>query len=187
MVFKKLKELDKTAYLASQSSYGSQKHADKLKQSGFSLDEELSNDRAKVYNDGKQTVISYRGTKPTDTQDLSADKSILLNKYQDHSSFKDAEKLYEKTRAKYGEDILLTGHSLGGTKAIHVSKKYNNKKNIVFNPGSGLNKLETKATKVYNHKNDLISGRVDKSDVLLTDNKNAIDAHKLDNYSHLFD
>lgn len=185
MPFKKLKDLDKHAYLASQSSYKSQQHEDRLKQEGYSLDTELSNDRAKVYTNGKQTLLAYRGTVPTDREDLSADKSILLNKYQDHSSFKDAEKLYERTRDKYKDnDIHLSGHSLGGTKAIHVSKKYGVKNSTVFNPGTGIARMDTPNTKVYNVKGDPISGRVDKSDVLI--DRNAGNPHTLSNYENLF-
>jgi hypothetical protein len=170
---------DKTAYLASQSSYGSKKHSDKLRDLGYILDEELSSDNAKVYSDGKHSVVAYRGTVLTDKKDLIADKSILLNNYQDDPSFKEAEVLYEKTRSKYGGNILLTGHSLGATKAISVSKKYGNKSNIIFNAGTGLARMDTPNVKVYNHKDDPISGRVDKSDVLL-DTK-VLNPHSLDN------
>lgn len=186
MVFKKLKDIDKTAYLASQSSYGSKKHQDKLKELGYILDEELSSDNTKIYNDGNHTVIGYRGTKLTDKKDLIADKAILLNKYQDDPSFKEAEVLYERTRDKYGDNILLTGHSLGSTKAIHVSKRYGNRSNIIFNPGtSPLASMETKATKVYGNKNDLIGLGVDKIDVSVKPIGN--NPHSLDNYSNIFD
>jgi hypothetical protein len=62
MGFKKLKDVDKTAYLASQSSYGSKKHSDKLRDLGYILDEELSSDNAKVYSDGKHSVAKFQKT-----------------------------------------------------------------------------------------------------------------------------
>lgn len=188
MVFKRLKDVDRTAYLASQSSYGSKNHQNKLKDLGYILDDELSSDNAQVFNDGKHTIISYRGTKLTDKKDLQADKAILLNKYQDDPSFKEAEKVYERTRDKYGDknNILLTGHSLGATKAISVSKKYGNKSNIVFNPGSSpFAKMETPNTKVYSHKKDPITLGVDKVDVSI--DTPGMNPHTLDNYSNIFD
>ena len=185
MVYRRLKDIDKTAYLASQSSYGSKKHQDKLKDLGYILDEELSSDNAQVFSDGKHSVLAYRGTVLTDKKDIQADKSILLNNYQDNEDFKKAENVYERTRAKYGDNILLTGHSLGASKSIHVSKKYGNKSNVVFNPGSSpFASMETKATKVYNVKGDPITLGLDKSNVLVK--PLGINPHTLNNYEGLF-
>ena len=41
-----------------------------------------------------------------------------------------ARKFYEKIRAEYGDDIILTGHSLGGNLAQWIALYYNVKKTI---------------------------------------------------------
>ena len=45
-----------------------------------------------------------------------------------------ARKFYEKIRAEYGDDIILTGHSLGGNLAQWIALHYNVQKTIVYNP-----------------------------------------------------
>ena len=41
---------------------------------------------------------------------------------------------YEKIREKYGDNIILTGHSLGGNIAQRVALQYNVPKTIIYNP-----------------------------------------------------
>ena len=48
--------------------------------------------------------------------------------------YEPAYKFYEKIREKYGDNIMLTGHSLGGNIAQRVALKYNVQKTIVYNP-----------------------------------------------------
>ena len=45
-----------------------------------------------------------------------------------------ARKFYEKIRAEYGDDIILTGHSLGGNLAQWIALYYNVQKTIIYNP-----------------------------------------------------
>ena len=45
-----------------------------------------------------------------------------------------ARKFYEKIRAEYGDDIILTGHSLGGNLAQWIALHYNVPKTIIYNP-----------------------------------------------------
>ena len=48
--------------------------------------------------------------------------------------YEPAYKFYEKIREKYGDNIMLTGHSLGGNIAQRVALKYNVQKTIIYNP-----------------------------------------------------
>ena len=40
----------------------------------------------------------------------------------------------KKIREKYGDNIILTGHSLGGNIAQRVALQYNVQKTIIYNP-----------------------------------------------------
>jgi hypothetical protein len=145
-----------TSYLGTDNKYGNF-----LKQNGYELDTELDNDREKVFynKDTKKVIIAYKGT--TDYKDVKADlDGIALGDYN-HPEFELANKSYENVKNKYGDNILLSGHSLGGSKAINVGKKYNIEDNaVVFNPGtSPLRKLETNAI-VYRDPNDLVSNSI---------------------------
>jgi hypothetical protein len=145
-----------TSYLGTDNKYGKF-----LKENGFELDQELSNDREKIFynKDTKKSIIAYKGT--TDYKDIKADiEAIGLGNYE-QKEFELANKSYENVKNKYGDNILLSGHSLGGSKAINVGKKYNKESNaVVFNPGTSPNKmLETNAI-VYRDPKDLVSNTV---------------------------
>ena len=48
--------------------------------------------------------------------------------------YEPAYEFYEKIREKYGDNIILTGHSLGGNVAQRVALQYNVQKTIIYNP-----------------------------------------------------
>lgn len=106
------------------------------------------------------SIVAFKGT--TNLDDIKADvDGIGINKF-DHPEFEKAYNLYDKVKSRYGDNILSTGHSLGGTKAIKSAEKHNGE-SIVFNPGSSpLYNLNTNSkTKVYRHQNDQVSASVE--------------------------
>ena len=64
---------------------------------------------------GQKTVLAFRGTVPSEADDLTTnfDQAMGLNPIQ----YQAASGLGEEVSRKYGEDTLVTGHSLGGGKA----------------------------------------------------------------------
>lgn len=83
-----------------------------------------------------EIIISYTGTNISSDAWNDAGKTdfkeIFLGLGENH--YQPAFKFYEEIREKYGDNIILTGHSLGGNVAQRVALEYNVQKTIVYNP-----------------------------------------------------
>lgn len=145
------------AYNLAKASYGSVRHHENLINAGYKL--QTSNDRNRIYVGPNNVLLGYRGTDPKSYGDLKSDLSIVSNRYQDDPNFKDAENFYQMATT-FGKPVLISGHSLGGTKAIHVAKKYDVKDSYAFNPGTGFTKLDPGKTNIFKSSGDIISGRI---------------------------
>ena len=115
---------------------------------GYGIDAALSDDRAVVITrpDGS-AVVSYRGT--DHLSDLVPDFQIALGYHQNpwlqsigaaaaylaSDRFTDARERFSKAKAKHN-NVSVTGHSLGGTLALHTARSNAGTRAIVFNPGS---------------------------------------------------
>ena len=93
-----------------------------------------------------KVVVSYTGTNP----DGEFIKDGLTDIYSIGRGFgyhyDNAYTFYEKMAEKYGaENLILTGHSLGGNVAQRVALKYNARMTIVYNPAP----LYVRATAMY--------------------------------------
>ena len=85
-------------------------------------------------NTGK-VIVSYTGTNldGNTLEDIYADFSGIFLGTGIH--YPPAFKFYEKLAEKYGaENLIPTGHSLGGNIAMRVALRYNSKMAIVYNP-----------------------------------------------------
>ena len=82
-----------------------------------------------------EVIISYTGTnKDTDKMNdiVKSDiGEIAMGISAEH--YKPAYKFYEEIKEKYGDNIILTGHSLGGNIAQRVALEYNVPKTVVYN------------------------------------------------------
>ena len=104
----------------------------------YSLDNDLSNDVGVVLknNNDNSAILAYRGTDPTNIYDLNADAQLAtgldrLLPFQTRLSR--AEDMYNSVKNIY-PNVSITGHSLGGYLADHISRE-NNEKAVIFNPG----------------------------------------------------
>lgn len=93
-----------------------------------------------------KVVVSYTGTNP----DGEFIKDGLTDIYSIGRGlgyhYDNAYTFYEKMAEKYGaENLILTGHSLGGNVAQRVALKYNARMTIVYNPAP----LYVRATAMY--------------------------------------
>lgn len=147
-------------YYASQAAYGSRNDEFELLKKGYKKDMGLSNEYASVFGKGNDAILAYRGTKLNDARDLRADVSIAFNLQKYDPEFKEAREIAKKVSSKYKGKLSLTGHSLGGTKAIEVGKDYRNAKITAYNPGTGIVPLDPGNATVYHKYFDPISSRI---------------------------
>lgn len=154
----------KNDHHAKLSSLAYEKDFDKKKKAarklGYDIDEELTTDNHTVFKHRKsgKGIVAYRGTDPSNMDDLAADADIAKGK-RDHKRFRDALEVARKAKKKYG-DLELTGHSLGGTQALHAYQDLG-VKTRVFNPGSTAgDKIKQKGDfgpEIVRHKHDAVS------------------------------
>ena len=124
---------------------------------GYTFDPEYSTNNASTFirPDGT-AIIAYRGTRPTNFDDLNTDASILAGQHRTdnpHPRFVEAVNHYNFVKSKY-DFVDLTGHSLGGTLADYVGRMHDEKA-VVFNPGespfslSVIPQSQTSKTRIY--------------------------------------
>lgn len=110
-----------------------------------------------VFRKGNYIIIALKGT--SSLIDLVADYNILYGK-RNSRLFTETFKYVKQICSFYNSyNIVLTGHSLGGSLSIYCNEKLRHKC-IVFNPGSSPFIKEKKVNnevKIYRHVMDLIS------------------------------
>ena len=85
-------------------------------------------------NTGK-VVVSYTGTNPDGDYGMDISTDLYSIGFGIGYHYDNAYTFYEKMAEKYGEEnLILTGHSLGGNVAQRVALKYNARMTIVYNP-----------------------------------------------------
>ena len=83
--------------------------------------------------DTGEIILAYTGTnfQSEFLKDGAVDVTEVVTAGEEH--YKPALEFYERVRAKYGNNIVLTGHSLGGNIAQRVALEYNVQKTVVYN------------------------------------------------------
>jgi hypothetical protein len=123
----------------------------------YTFDPDYSTNNASTFirPDGS-AIIAYRGTRPTNFDDINTDAAILAGAHRTdtvHPRFVEALNHYNYVKAKY-DNVDLTGHSLGGTLADYVGRM-NDERAVVFNPGESPFSLsvipasQTSKTRIY--------------------------------------
>ena len=95
-------------------------------------------------------IICFRGTVPSDFEDMITDKALLSSNPDDfgrtarvNRELNQVAELYQDFLQEHptGGRIILTGHSLGGTVAFYVSQAFPSFDAVTFNMGSARFRL----------------------------------------------
>jgi hypothetical protein len=163
------------------SSYSS-KNASELffNKNGFYFDRSLSNIESRVYfrPDDSKLVIVFRGTKSF--HDLPTDLAELFGDIKSTSRYKSSRQVLERSKAKYGVNATIIGHSLGGSLASAVNTDPSDRV-ISYNKGQGLGINSTKRNELaLRHRGDVISLLGSRKSTTIGDYKLPLSAHSLD-------
>lgn len=89
---------------------------------GYFVDTEFTGPDRIVYHDGKHAIIVFKGT--SHTRDVEVDAAMGLGFKEQTNRFRNSLDVTNRVISKYGKDnVLATGHSLGGSQAIYVHQK----------------------------------------------------------------
>lgn len=134
-IYDNFTRLEKEAVLLSSEAY-KDKFAREKDVNGWIYKQNLSKNRFGVYYNPilKVYMMAIAGTK--DLTDINPNLSILFGTFHLNKRFKNmlkaAKRIKKKVKGK--EPWIYTGHSLGGTVALYISKKLKSEA-IVINPG----------------------------------------------------
>lgn len=185
-MFHNRKKTDKSALYARFSNIAYEADVGKRRQMagdlGYQIDESLSGAKHVTFHKDGKGVVAYRGTKPTDSEDLISDAAIGIGAEDKNKRFQDSLNIADQAAQKYGT-VEFTGHSLGGSIAKHVSKK-RKYSSTVFNPGVSPFDFgsEPVNTVTYKNKFDVISSGLAKSFAPIAVAGAVTGAHKLEQF-----
>tara|TARA_R110000868_G_scaffold131332_2_gene341315 strand:+ start:12270 stop:13001 length:732 start_codon:yes stop_codon:yes gene_type:complete len=138
-------KLDDNAKLGLDAAAQAYEKADDRKDIGdYKYQREDSDLHNAVYHNSKtgHSYIGYRGTDPKDTNDLKLDLTaktgnIVAGTQRKSDRYKASLEKYNKIKNKYGGEVGVSGHSLGGSISNYVSDQ-TGASSQVFNTGRGV-------------------------------------------------
>ena len=154
----------------------------------YQLIPNMSDEETSVYIDknNKKLIVALRGTSNTNDVKGTWGKIAVSNLPKSKRFQADLDKVMF-ARKQLGSEykITFTGHSLGGSLAVQMVKKFPSENAVIFNAGYGLGQnVKNLNVKSYSVVGDAVSGLGAggyKQNILLDSGKNnAISAHTLD-------
>lgn len=103
------------------------------------------------HNNTGHVVVAFRGTNTKNWRDVTSDALLALGQQGLSHRFYNAKQVTEALIKKYGkENVSVTGHSLGGSEALYVSRKYGVNAHV-FNPHVSWDEALTHANYKHAH------------------------------------
>jgi hypothetical protein len=151
----KLKDVLKASYLKDNN-----KAQDKVRYSGYIIDNELSNEQSKTFYNPEQNklLVAFRGSKTLEDW-FETDPMLAIGQIRSTKRYKDSKEHLEKSKRKYNTDkAIIAGHSLGSGIGSSVADK--NDTIYSYNKGSAIfgNSTKNKPNeRSYTQVGDIIS------------------------------
>ena len=156
---------------------------------GYELVDDLSGEHHVVYTnkDKKHSIIAYKGTDPSQWQDIKSDMYIATGTEYNSPRFKNALYDYNSVKDKLNTPITVVGHSLGGAVANYVSDQ-TGAQSVTFNPGAGLGDLiqnrNSDRKRIIRTKYDPVSYLATlKQEGVVEAKQHKFDPHTIDNFT----
>lgn len=138
--------------LLSQAAYHPTTFQKQTKALGYQIDKTISNRNRTLYYSKSQNkaILAYKGTSFPNSTDLAADAGIGIGLHPKLiGRFRAADAAYKSASSKY-TNLEVTGHSLGGSQAMYIGRKYG-AKGTAFEPGSGFVDAASRAEDDLSH------------------------------------
>ena len=152
----------------------------------YRLIKNYSNSHHLLYSGNNQLVISFRGTK--EFKDIGTDIQLIVGKESESERFNNDLQYYDEIRETWpSKNIILTGHSLGGSIVLYIATKRNIYKGYAFNPGvsfsTNLNAPNVDIIRTTGDVMSMLSHFKDsKANIKNIDNSNLFTAHTVKNF-----
>ena len=115
-------------YDSLKSSYGNKKSQENLKRAGYKYDSMLSNHNQQVWYNPNTKKLLYNVAGTHNLSDVGTDVWLAFGGLKNTNRYKEASKILDEAKRKYGNDIntTITGHSLGSTIGQYIANKNDN-------------------------------------------------------------
>lgn len=140
----KVSSLSKTSPLKTQiplhtvfgAGYGSPTKTAEMLQKGYQIDTKLSNDNQQVWYNPKDNKLIYNVAGTHNIKDIGTDFMLAAGRLKKTKRYKEAEDTLKNARQKYqGSQVVVTGHSLGGTIGSYLTSKSKGDEFYGYNSG----------------------------------------------------
>jgi len=127
-----------------------------FKNKGYVFDSDLSNDNEQVYYNPQHKKLLYSIAGTHNLSDVGTDLYLALGNLKGTNRYKEAQKVLEKAKKRYGVDsATISAHSLGGSIAQYIGGRKD--KVFTLDKGATIGQKTRKNENAYRTSGDLVS------------------------------